>query len=279
MVEYVGNVLITGASSGIGAATAELLAQHGYRVFGTTRRPAALAKKAGEAGAADIRFIEMDVTDEESVNRGVQQVLKEAGQIDVLINNAGFGIYGSVEEVPIAMAKSQFETNVFGTLRVIQAVLPGMRARGSGTIINISSLAGKIVIPFQAHYSASKHAIEALTEALKQEVRPFGIKVVAIEPGDINTNFNNATVFPDISASPYKKWTDASWHTIDVNLRKAPGPEVIARKVLKVMGRRRPATRYAAGDFVSTKLPFIARVLPDAIKEWAIRLFYNINFK
>lgn len=280
MVEHSGNVLITGASSGIGAATAKLLSENGYRVFGTTRRLGPVSEAAaGGAGSAPVRFVEMDVTDDDSVHRGVEQVVREAGSIDVLINNAGFGIYGSIEEVPIALAKSQFETNVFGTLRVIQAVLPGMRENRKGTIINISSLAGKLAIPFQTHYSASKHAVEAFTEGLRQEVRPFGVKVVAIEPGDIHTNFNNATLSPDLTKSPYKKWTDASWRTIDLNLQKAPGPEVIAKKILAVLRKRHPAARYPAGDFLSTQFPFLIRVLPDGAKQWAIRLFYNINFK
>ncbi|HHY48044.1 MAG TPA: SDR family NAD(P)-dependent oxidoreductase [Firmicutes bacterium] len=272
------NVLITGASSGIGAACALLLAREGYSVWGTTRSLDKVATLPEELRRL-VRFVEMDVTDDASVKRGVDEVIRQAGQIDILINNAGFAIYGPVEEVPIELAKAQFETNVFGALRLIQAVVPAMRERGSGLVINMSSLAGKLVIPFQAHYSASKHAIEALTEGLKQELRPFGVKVVAIEPGDINTNFNNATLFGQRNDSPYQRWMDASWHAIDVNLKRAPGPEVVARKVLAVVRKANPATRYPAGDFMSTKFPFLVRFLPDSVREFAIRVFYGINFR
>ena len=273
------NVLITGASSGIGAAMAKLLAENNYNVWGTTRKETSLLSIPTTPEAAQrIRFVRLDVTDDCSVQQCFEQVMQEAGHIDVLINNAGYGIYGSIEDVSIELAKAQFETNVFGTLRMIRAFLPAMRQRGSGLIINVSSLAGKLVIPFQTHYAASKHAIEAFTEGLRQEVRPFGIKVAMIEPGDINTNFNNATQFSEREESAYKKWTDASWKTIDVNLQKAPPPEVIAKKVLKIVRSRNPATRYPAGDFLSERFPFLARLLPDRVKEWAIRLFYNINF-
>ena len=273
------NVLITGASSGIGAAMTKLLAENGYNVWGTSRKvtgqlPAGISPEAAQR----VKFVQLDVTDDSSVQKCYEQVMHEAGHIDVLINNAGYGIYGAIEDVPIELAKAQFETNVFGTLRMIRAFLPAMRQRGSGLIINVSSLAGKLVIPFQTHYSASKHAIEAFTEGLRQEVRPFGIKVAMIEPGDINTNFNNATQFSSIEESAYKKWTDASWRTIDVNLQKAPPPEVIARKALKIIRSKNPATRYPAGDFMSEKFPFLVRFLSDRTKEWAIRLFYNINF-
>lgn len=271
------NVLVTGASSGIGAACALLLAREGYSVWGTTRsldRVAALPEELRRL----VRFVEMDVTDDASVKRGVGEVIRQAGRIDILVNNAGFAIYGPVEEVPIELAREQFETNVFGALRLIQAVVPAMRERRSGLVINMSSLAGKIVIPFQAHYSASKHAVEAFTEGLKQELRPFGVKVVAIEPGDINTNFNNATRFGQKDNSPYERWMAASWHTIDVNLKRAPGPEVVARKVLAVVRKANPATRYPAGDFMSTKFPFLVRLLPDSVREFAIRVFYGINF-
>ncbi|HAW70217.1 MAG TPA: hypothetical protein DHD79_08565 [Firmicutes bacterium] len=273
------NVLITGASSGIGAAIAKLLAENNYHVWGTTRKEtSAIPFPVSPEAAQRIKFVRLDVTDDSSVKKCFAQVMQEAGHIDVLINNAGYGIYGSIEDVTIELAKAQFETNVFGTLRMIRAFLPVMRQRGSGLIINVSSLAGKLVIPFQTHYAASKHAIEAFTEGLRQEVRPFGIKVAMIEPGDINTNFNNATEFSGKEESAYKKWTDASWKTIDVNLQKAPSPEVIAKKVLKIVRSQNPATRYPAGDFMSERFPFLARFLPDRVKEWAIRLFYNINF-
>lgn len=275
---YGKNVLITGASSGIGAATAILLAREGFSVWGTIRDRGRVPGLPEELQRL-VRFVEMDVTEQTSVDKGIAEVMSQAGHIDILINNAGFAIYGPIEEVPMELAIAQFETNVFGVLRVTQAVVPFMRERRRGLIINMSSLAGKLVIPFQAHYSATKHAIEALSEGLRQELRPFNVKVAIIEPGDIKTNFNNATRFGHKKNSPYERWTAASWHTIDVNLQKAPDPEVVARKILAVARKANPATRYPAGDFISTKFPFLARFMPDSLRELAIRIFYGINFR
>ena len=144
-----------------------------------------------------------------------------------LINNAGFGVFGPLEEFPLEQVKAIFETNYFGVLRLIQAVAPLMRAQRTCLIINLTSLADRFVIPFQVHYSATKFALAALTEGLRQELRPFGVKVVAVEPGDIKTNFNNVTQFGIKEKSPYQKWTDPCWRVIDVNMQKAPPPQVI----------------------------------------------------
>lgn len=271
------NVLLTGASSGIGAATAILLSQEGYSVWGTTRNLAKV-KELPEELRSSARFVEMDVTDTASVRRGVAEVIREAGRIDVLVNNAGFGIYGPIEEVPVELVKEEFETNVFGMIRVVQEVVPFMRERRSGLVINISSLAGKIVVPFQVHYGASKHAVEAFTEGLRQELRPFGVKVVAIEPAYINTNFNNATRFGYRKGSPYRPWLEASWKVIDRKLRESPPPSVVARAILKVMRDPNPPARLPCGAFGYTLLPFVARFMPDSLKEYLVRVFYGINF-
>ncbi len=216
-------VLITGASSGIGATIALMLAKKGYNVWGTTRNISKVQSLPEEL-QENINFLQMDVTDDESVKYGVEEFFKQAGEIDILINNAGYGVYGSAEEFPVKDAKRIFETNYFGALRVIQSVLPFMRKQRDGLIINITSLAGVFVIPFQIHYSASKFALEALTEGLRQELRPFGIRVAAIQPGDIKTNFNDVTEFGETNNSPYEKWSEACWKVIDVNMQKAPGP-------------------------------------------------------
>ena len=271
------NVLITGASSGIGAATASLLSREGYRVWGTTRDLSKLAKLPDGLVRA-VRFVEMDVADAESVKRGVAMVMEEAGEIDVLINNAGFGIYGPIEEVPVELVKAQFETNVFGVIRVIQEVVPSMRERRSGLVINISSLASTIVVPFQVHYGASKRAIEAFTEGLRQELRPFGVKVVAIEPAYINTNFNNATRFGHREDSPYGSWLEASWRSIDRKLRESPPPSVVARKILRIIRDPNPPGRSPCGAFTYSLIPFVARFVPDGLREYLVRTFYGINF-
>ena len=191
-------VLITGASSGIGQACARHLARRGYQVFGTSRRPQAGAEEPFE-------MIPMDVTDEDSVRQGVATVLARAGRLDAVVNNAGFGFGGAVEDTSIDEAQELFETNFFGTLRVCRAVLPHMRERRAGTIVNVSSLAGLIAQPFVGMYCATKFAIEGVTEALRMEVRPFGIHVVMIEPGDTRTGFtaNRRPTQASQAASPY----------------------------------------------------------------------------
>lgn len=271
-------VFITGASSGIGAAIAMYLAERGFQVWGTTRNLSKV-KNLPEELQKSVRFIAMDVTSDESVQCGVAEYFRQAGGIDVLINNAGYGVLGPIEEFPMERTREIFETNYFGTLRVTQAILPRMREQRQGLILNLSSLGAKFVIPFQTHYSATKAAIEALTEGLRQEVRPFGIKVVAIEPGDIKTNFNDVIDFGDSSQSPYKPWVEASWHLTDINMKKAPTPEVIAKKVYQIIQKKHPRTRYAAGDFLSTQFPLIHRFVSDRVKEKMIRIFYGIDFK
>jgi NAD(P)-dependent dehydrogenase (short-subunit alcohol dehydrogenase family) len=169
-------VLVTGASSGIGSATAEHLVNRGYRVFGTTRSPQKAATSSG------VTLLPLDVTIEESVSRAVQAVLDAAGRIDVLVNNAGLGVFGAFEETSIEQAQALFDTNVFGIIRTTQAVLPHMRARRSGLIVNVSSVQGFIPAPYSAIYSSTKHALEGLSESLDHEVRQFGIRVVLVEP-------------------------------------------------------------------------------------------------
>jgi len=171
--------VVTGASSGISEAIAGRLTEAGYRVFGASRR---------QPGGG-VEHIAMDVNDDESVRAGVASVLATAGRIDVLVNNAGYLCAGAVEEIPLADAKAQFETNYFGVLRATLAVLPAMRERGTGHVITVSSLAGLVPVPFWDHYNASKFAVEGLMETLRHEVRPFGIQVALVEPGSIKTPF------------------------------------------------------------------------------------------
>ena len=195
-------VLITGCSSGIGRATAEHLAGRGYDVYATARRLDSLA----ELEARGCRTLALDVTDDESVRAAVEQVEREAGGVDVLVNNAGYGRSGAVESIPIDDVRDQFDTNVLGYLRMAHAVLPGMRARRSGRIVNISSVAGRVTMPGSGVYSASKFAIEAISDALRYELGGFGIRVVVVQPGPIRTEFTsgaNDTIADTESAGPY----------------------------------------------------------------------------
>src|SRR2546422_8420308 len=178
-------ILVTGASSGIGQSTARLLAERGYTVFGTARKP-------DSAKREPFTILALDVRSDESVRACVEQVIAKAGRLDVLVNNAGYAMMGAAEETSVEEAKAQFETNFFGIVRMVNAVLPGMRAAGAGKIINISSLAGNTAIPFSAFYSATKFALEGYSESLWYEVSPFGISVSLVEPGFVNTPIGEA---------------------------------------------------------------------------------------
>lgn len=282
------SVLVTGASAGIGAAIALRLAREGHRVFGTTRRLENLANAPEELRSAaqtakdgsllhPIHFVELDVTEPASIDRAVAQILAQAGRIDVLINNAGWGTFGSVEELPVETARALFETLVFGALRMIQAVVPAMRERREGTVINITSIAARAVIPFQAHYSAAKAALEALTIGLHQELLPFGVRVVALAPTDINTRFNDVTVFGPQEESPYRPWSEPCWRVIDENLKKAPLPAVVAGKVSAILRCPHPRPIYTVGIPIQRLAPVIFRLLPKSLEISLMRLFYGLG--
>lgn len=260
-------VLVTGASSGIGAATAAYLAARGFRVWGTSRRP--------PGGTPPFRWLAMDVRDEASVADAVARVHADAARIDGLVCNAGMGIFGSVEEVSTARAREQFETNVFGTLHPVRAVLPIMRAQGAGRIVLVGSLAARAPIPFQAHYSATKAAVAAFGWALRVETAPLGIFVSVVEPGDIRTNFNDATDWGDVSASPYGERLRRCEAVIRRSLEEAPGPEVAARAVHRALTARRPRLRYPVGP-ASWLVPVVRRFLPDAVALRLLRSHFRV---
>lgn len=282
-------VLITGASAGIGAAVACRLAKDGYRVYGTTRNLANLGgaprelqeatlEKASAPPFYPVRFLELDVTRDDSVQKCVSQVLSETDGIDVLINNAGWGTFGPVEELPVETAQALFDTIVFGALRMIRAVAPLMRERRAGTIINITSIAARAVIPFQAHYSAAKAALEALTIGLRQEMAPFGVQVAALEPSDINTRFNDVTVFAPATGADYQPWTEPCWRVIAENLPKAPPPEVVADKVAAILRSRSLKPVYTCGLAIQRAAPFAFRLMPKSAEISAMRVFYGLGF-
>jgi NAD(P)-dependent dehydrogenase (short-subunit alcohol dehydrogenase family) len=285
-------VLITGASAGIGAAIACRLAGEGYRVYGTTRRlanlenapPDLLAAMAEAAPAAQrkasrhpVRFVELDVTSAKSVQHCVEQVMNEAGRIDVLINNAGYGIFGSVEDTPVEMGQKLFDTLVFGPVRMIQAVLPAMRQRRGGLIVNVASIAGRAVIPFQSHYSAAKAALEALTIGLRQELRPLGVEVTILEPTDINTRFNDVTEFCPDKESAYRQWAEPCWKVIAENLPKAPPPSVVAAKIAAILRRKKHKVLYTCGIFYQRIAPGVFKFLPKKTELALMRMIYGLK--
>ncbi|MGW1341428.1 oxidoreductase [Kribbella sp. NPDC002412] len=263
--------LVTGASSGIGEATARKLQALGFTVYGAARRVDRMAKLAADG----IHPIAMDVTDEDSMRAGIDRILAESGRIDVLVNNAGYGSYGALEDVPLSEARYQFEVNVFGAARLIQLVLPGMRAQRSGTIVNISSMGGKIYTPLGGWYHGTKFALEALSDCLRLEVRPFGVDVVVIEPGGIRTEWGGiaADNLRKVSAEgPYAGQAEPMARSMDSELadRRTSPPSVIADAIAKAVTARRPRTRYLVG-FGAKPLVTLRRILPDRAFDFTIK--------
>ena len=255
--------LVTGASSGIGEDTARKLQALGYVVYGAARRTDRLQALVTDG----IRPLTMDVTNDASMTAGVDRILEETGRIDVLVNNAGYGSHGAIEDVPIDEARRQFEVNVFGLARLTQLVSPHMRAQGSGTIINISSIGGRLTTPLGGWYHATKYAVEALSDALRMELRPFGIDVVVVEPGAIRTAWWSIAADHLEATAEGSAYADqiravaGAMHSESNNRRFSP-PVAIARTVGKIVTARRPRTRYAVG-FMAGPLIAARRILPD----------------
>ena len=263
-------VLVTGASSGIGAAAADLLARSGFRVAGTSRDPESAALRAPH-----VEWVAMDVRDDESVTFGVKQAIDRIGALDALVCNAGIGVFGSVEEVPLYAAREQFETNWFGTLRVLRAALPDLRRSRSARIAIVGSLAGRAPIPFQAHYSASKAALDALALALRNELHGTGVSVSLIEPGDIRTGFNDATDFELVRDSSYGDRVARCREVVENSLVNAPGPEIVARVILRALTTRRPRVRYTVGR-EARLVSFARRWLPERLGLRLIRRHFGV---
>jgi NAD(P)-dependent dehydrogenase (short-subunit alcohol dehydrogenase family) len=262
-------VLVTGASSGIGRATAERLARHGFRVFGSSRR----TPSSPLAGVQDA-WIPMDVRDEDSARAAVAQVVAQAGRLDAVVCAAGYGVFGAVEELPIEKARAQLETNVIGTMTVLRAALPHLR-RTQGRVVVVGSLAGRAPIPFQAHYSASKAALDALTLALRIEIAPFGVGVSLIEPGDIATPFNDNMDWGGGGDPAYAERRRTCERVIRESLPKAPGPEIVAEVILRALTARHPRVRYTVGPD-STLVPLGRRLLPDWLSLSLIRDHFKV---
>jgi NAD(P)-dependent dehydrogenase (short-subunit alcohol dehydrogenase family) len=252
-------ILITGASTGLGAATAVRLAASGARVYGTSRRAHALPP------SGNVRMLAMDVRDEASIASGIEAIINESGRLDVLVNNAGFGIAGAVEDTLPSDMLRQLETNLLGPLRVCQAVLPIMRAQKAGRIIQISSLAAHIGIPFQGAYSASKAALSGMSEALSIEVKPFGIDVVMIEPGDTKSNFTAAREWTARSRASdvYRARADHAIAIMAHSEQHGPEADKVARLVERVIRAKTPRLRYQSTTSIEALALFLKRALSD----------------
>lgn len=230
-------------------------------VFGTSRKPAADETRSFET-------VLMDVDDDASVTAGVHRVIEEAGRIDVLVNNAGIGVAGSVEDTSIEEAKRQLETNFFGVVRATQAVLPHMRRQRSGKIVNVSSIGGLVALPFQAFYSASKFAIEALTEALRLELAPFDIQVCCIEPGDFRTAMTDKRLFATKADSDaYGAQMQATIDAYAHDERNGADPELVARLIERIIAERNPKIRYLVGKPDQKAAALLKRVIPATLFE------------
>jgi NAD(P)-dependent dehydrogenase (short-subunit alcohol dehydrogenase family) len=269
-------VLVTGCSSGIGWATAERLARGGWTVYATTRDVEAIAPLE----AFGCRLLPLDVTEEDSMRAAVEEVERMEGAVGVLVNNAGYSQSGAVEEVPMEKVRRQFETNVFGLVRLCQLALPGMRRQGFGRIVNLSSMGGRLTFPGGGFYHASKYAVEALSDALRFEVRGFGVEVVVVEPGLISTGFARTAVGSmGQGDGPYASFDAGVARTTRENYERGPlaalggGPEAVAETIERAISPARPRARYTVTPSARVLIS-ARRLLPDRAWDGLLGLFY-----
>lgn len=263
-------ILVTGASSGFGKAIAEELVKRGYTVYGTSRK--------GSDFGNGVKMLSMDVRDRSSVQAAVNSVMDECGRIDVLINNAGVGISGALELATYDEIEWQMNTNFMGMVNVCNAVIPGMRVRRQGRIINISSIAGVMAVPFQGFYSASKFAIEGYSEALSMELYPFGVKVCVVEPGDFRTNFTaNRAVSEATLNSEYGSCFKRTMAIIEKEEKGGSKPEKLAKAVRRLVERKNPPFRTKVGPWFQVALAKVCRAVPYSLLAKGLRWFYKIK--
>jgi NAD(P)-dependent dehydrogenase (short-subunit alcohol dehydrogenase family) len=256
--------VVTGASSGIGEAVAQRLAQAGFTVYGTSRRGA-------QAGTRPYQMISLDVTSDASVQAAVATVMQREGRIDLLVNNAGFGVApAGAEESSIEQAQAIFDTNLFGMVRMTRAVLPHMRAQGSGRIVNIGSVLGFLPMPYGALYAATKHAVEGYSESLDHELRKLGVRSIVIEPAYTRTAFEANLLEPDAKLEAYREVRSAVTLRLQEVMAGAEGPEVVAEAVLKAARAKNPKLRYTAGG-LAARLRFLRTFAPAAVMDAGLR--------
>ncbi|MGW7292809.1 oxidoreductase [Streptomyces xiamenensis] len=258
--------LVTGASSGIGRATAIAFAGAGFEVVGTGRKTAGLDPLAG------VRFLDLDVADDASAETAVRRVIDDSGRIDVLVNNAGIGSAGAVEENSVAQAQRILNINLLGVIRMTKAVLPHMRAQGGGRVINVSSVLGLIPQPYMALYVAAKHAIEGYSESLDHEVREHGIRVLLVEPAYTRTSFDTNAAQPDTPLPVYTERRRVFDDVLEAAMKKGDEPALVAEVILTAATHARPRLRYPAGP-LATRMSRLRRLAPAAIFDKGIRKF------
>jgi NAD(P)-dependent dehydrogenase (short-subunit alcohol dehydrogenase family) len=262
--------LVTGASSGIGDAAAQALVGAGFTVYGTSRKAAAGEERGG------VVFLPLDVTDDQSVDGAVREVLDRSGHIDVLVNNAGFGAAGAAEESSVDQARSLFETNVFGLMRMTRAVLPHMRQQGSGRVINVSSVLGFAPAPFGALYAASKHAVEGYSESMDHEVREYGVRVLLVEPAYTRTSFDANLVPADEPLPVYARRREVADVLLVEAVKAGDEASVVGKAIVAAATDTRPKLRYPAGT-LARRVSKLRRYAPSAMFDNQIRKINQLN--
>jgi short-subunit dehydrogenase len=264
-------VFLTGASSGIGLAIARSLIAHGHEVWGTSRNLIRLEQVQG------LHPVLLDLADSRSIDDAFKNALAEAGQFDVVINNAGGGHFGPAEHLSEHEIEKQFQVLVFGHLQLMRLALAAMRSRGAGLIINVTSLASRLPVPFMAAYNAAKAAVAVYTMSIQLELPDAAVRIVDLEPGDISTAFNDAVTRSSHGDPQYEAKLSKTWEAIDRNMKAAPKPDLVAQYVLKLIDATNPAPRVTVGDVFQTKVaPFIFRFLPQRVRIWGLKMYYGI---
>ncbi|MGC1633267.1 MAG: SDR family oxidoreductase, partial [Gelidibacter sp.] len=257
-------------SSGIGKSVGEFLTQKGFIVYGTSRNPERYSN-------SQFKLVQLDVADTDSIEKAIQTVITESGRLDVLINNAGAGITGPIEEIPDAEIQRNFETNFFGPIRVIKAVLPQMRTQKSGLIVNVTSIAGYMGLPYRGVYSASKGALELLTEAFRMEIKDFNIQMTNVAPGDFATNIAAGRYHaPILENSPYRKPYGDTLNLMDAHVSGGKDPQLMAAAIYKIINTSNPKIHYKVGEFMQKFSIVLKRILPDKIYEQMLMKHYKL---
>jgi NAD(P)-dependent dehydrogenase (short-subunit alcohol dehydrogenase family) len=263
-------VLITGGSSGIGKSIGEFLSQKGFTVYGTSRNPEKISNSL-------FPLIALDVRDANSIQSAVAKIIEETGRLDIVINNAGVGITGPLEEIPMEEIKNNFETNFFGPIEVMKAALPQMRTQQSGLIINITSIAGYMGLPYRSVYSASKGALELITEALRMEVKSFGIQIINVAPGDFATNIAAGRFHaPVVQGSAYEKVYAGVLKTMDEHVDSGSNPNEMAEAIFQIIQNPHPRIHYKVGAFIQKFSIVLKRILPDKVYEKMLMNHYKL---
>ncbi len=263
-------VLITGGSSGIGKSIGEFLHQKGFVVYGTSRNPEKVLNSVFPLVALDVRNVE-------SIQKAVSKIIETSGRLDIVINNAGVGITGPLEEIPTEEIRNNFETNFFGPIEVMKAVLPQMRKQNSGLIINVTSIAGYMGLPYRSVYSASKGALELITEALRMEVKSFGVEITNVAPGDFATNIAAGRYHaPVVKDSAYEKVYGGVLATMNDHVDAGSNPNEMAEAVYKIIQTKKPNVHYKVGAFMQKFSIVLKRALPDKVYEKMLMNHYKL---